>query len=85
MVPKDYDATKRAQREFYGDKAKDHTGSRFKQAELISPKASFQNPSHGPAKTSVNNLDTINENDRRGRGARANTKYEKIKPVAQWN
>ena len=30
-------------------------------------------------------MDTINENERRGRASREYTKGEKIKPVAQWN
>ena len=30
LVPKDYDATKRSQKEFYGDRAADHQNSRFK-------------------------------------------------------
>ena len=30
LIPKDYDATKRSQQEFYGDRAVDHQNSRFK-------------------------------------------------------
>jgi hypothetical protein len=54
MVPNDYSATKRSQREFYGDRASLCETSRFKQKDLISPNADWSNPQHAPQYTCKN-------------------------------
>jgi len=44
MLPRDYTATKRSQKEFYGERAEQHNNSRFKQKDLISAGADWSNP-----------------------------------------
>lgn len=54
MLPSNYSATKRSQREFYGDRAADCTKNRFQIQDLISPAADVSNPQHAPQYTSKN-------------------------------
>ena len=54
MIPVDYSATKRSQREFYGERAALCSNNRFQLKDLISPAADFSNPQHAPQMTHKN-------------------------------
>lgn len=70
MLPKDYDATKRSQKEFYGDRAEGCQSSRFRQQDLIAANADWSNPQHAPQFTNKNYMEPIPE--RRTRKQRVN-------------
>lgn len=70
MLPKDYSATKRSQKEFYGERAEGCDSSRFKQRDLIAANADWSNPQHAPQFTNKNYMAPIPE--RRTRKQRVN-------------